>query len=277
MVNPKHPRISVTRQCQLLGLPRSSYYHQAKAPDAQTLELMRRIDELYLERPTLGSRSIVRQLGRQGIAVGRKRVQGLMQRMGLEAIYQRPRTSRSHPAHRVYPYLLRGLVVDRPNQVWAVDITYIPVHGGYVYLCAIIDWYSRAVLAWELSSTLDADFCVAALRAALAKHGIPEIFNTDQGAQFTSEDFTGVLLEHKVRISMDGRGRCLDNVFVERLWRTLKYEEVYLRAYETPRAAHQGIRAYFEYYNWHRGHSALPLDQTPMETYLVRDKEACGQ
>lgn len=277
MIDPEHPEISVARQCRLLGLPRSSYYHSPQPLDAPTQALMVRIDKLYLERPTLGSRGIARQLRREGVEVGRKRVRRLMRLMRLEAIYQRPRTSQSNPQHRVYPYLLRDVAVTRPNQVWATDITYIPVRGGYVYLCAVIDWYSRAVLAWRLSSTMEADFCVEALQEALAKYGCPEIFNSDQGSQFTSELFTGTLLKEGIRISMDGKGRCLDNVFVERLWRTLKYEEVYLMGYENLREAHRSLRAYLEYYNNRRGHSALPGECTPMEAYRPKLLEACGQ
>ena len=232
MIDPDHPRLSVSRQRQLLALPRSTRCHQPKAVPDKTLRQMKQIDELYMQHPFCGARQMKRALHRLGYEAGRRRVGRLMRLMGLEAIYRKPNLSRANAAHPVYPYLLRGLAVDRPNQVWATDITYVPVQGGFAYLCAVIDWHVRCVLAWELSNTLDAAFCVRVLKHALAPHGAPEIFNTDQGCQFTSAEFTGVLKEHGVRISMDGQGRCLDNVFVERLWRSVKYEEVYLRSCE---------------------------------------------
>jgi putative transposase len=231
MIEPDHPRLSTARQCRLLGLPRSSYYHRPKPKRVDDLALMRVIDEVYLAQPVFGSRQMMRWLRRQGYEINRKRVRRLMRLMGLEALYPKPNLSRPQPGQQIYPYLLRHLAVTRPNQVWATDITYVPIVGGFIYLCAVIDWYSRAVLAWELSNTLDASFCVRAVQRALAKYGTPDIFNTDQGCQFTSAAFTQPLLARGVKLSMDGKGRCLDNVFVERLWRTVKHDEIYLRSY----------------------------------------------
>jgi putative transposase len=266
MIDPAHPKLKVKRQCQLLELPRSTYYHTAQPPNDADLILMRLIDETYLAFPFFGSRQMTRWLQRGGYLVNRKRVRRLMRLMRLTAIYQRPRLSQKAAAHPIYPYLLRDLVVDRPNQVWATDITYIPVAGGYIYLCAVIDWHSRMVLAWELSNTLDASFCVRAVQAAMARYGTPEIFNTDQGCQFTSAEFTQPLLAAGVKLSMDGKGRCLDNVFVERLWRSVKYEEVYLKRYETMIEAHANLEVYFSFYNERRPHSAHGR-QTPSEVY----------
>src|SRR5471030_2610055 len=233
MIEPEHPGLPIVRQCELLGLARASYYHEPEPETDRNLQLMRVIDETYLAYPVFGSRQMTEWLRRQGYPVNRKRVRRLMHLMGLEAIYQKPNLSRPNAEHRIYPYLLRRLKVTRPNQVWAMDITYVPIEGGFIYLCAVLDWYSRAVLAWELSNTLDARFCVQAVQRAIALHGPPEIFNTDQGCQFTSAEFTQPLLALGVKLSMDGKGRCLDNVFVERLWRSLKYEEVYLKRYES--------------------------------------------
>ena len=227
MVDPKHPRLGIVRQCALVSISRSSFYYEGKGESPLNLALMRLIDAQFLETPWYGSRQMARHLRRLGYTVGRKRVRRLMRLMGLQAIYQKPRTSDPHPDHRIYPYLLRGLEIDRANQVWCTDNTYIPMRRGFLYLVAIVDWWSRKVLAWRLSNTMDVDFCVEALEAALARHGKPEIFNTDQGSQFTSLAFTGVLKEAGVVISMDGRGRCMDNIFIERLWRSLKYEAVY--------------------------------------------------
>jgi putative transposase len=276
MIEVQHPGLSVTRQCHLLGLPRASYYHRRRPEPQANLRLMRLIDETYLAYPFFGSRQMVRWLRRQGERVNRKRVQRLMRRMGLEAIYQKPNLSRANAAHRVYPYLLRHLAVTRPNQVWATDITYVPVQGGYAYLCAVIDWHSRCVLAWELSNTLDASFCGRAVQRALAAHGTPEIFNTDQGSQFTSAEFTQPLLALGVKLSMDGKGRCLDNVFVERLWRSVKYEEVYLKAYVSLVDAHAQLDTYFRFYNERRPHSSLG-DATPGETYRAIPPVAVNQ
>jgi putative transposase len=248
--------LSLSRQCQLLGLNRAALYYQAAQVDAYELELMALLDRQYLRTPFYGSRRMTAWLQTQGHAVNRKRVQRLMQRMGLAVIYQRPRTSRPAPAHRIYPYLLRGLRIERVHQVWAADITYIPMARGFLYLVAVMDWVSRYVLAWRLSNLLDASFCIEALEEAL-RQGRPAIFNTDQGSQFTDDGFTGVLRAHGVAISMDGRGRFADNIFVERLWRSLKYEEVYLKAYENVAQARHGIVAYFEFYNHQRLHQAL--------------------
>jgi putative transposase len=258
--------LSLSRQCQLLGLNRAALYYQAAPVDAYELELMALLDRQYLRTPFYGSRRMTAWLQTQGHSVNRKRVQRLMQRMGLAAIYQRPRTSRPAPAHRIYPYLLRGLRIERVHQVWAADITYIPMARGFLYLVAVMDWVSRYVLAWRLSNLLDASFCIEALEEAL-RQGRPEIFNTDQGSQFTDADFTGVLRGHGVAISMDGRGRFADNIFVERLWRSLKYEEVYLRAYENVAQARHGIAAYFEFYNHQRLHQALGY-RTPHQLLL---------
>lgn len=260
-------RLSVARQCELVGISRSSHYYTPVGENAITLELLGRIDRQYLKTPWYGSRQMVRHLRRDGIFVGRTRIRRLMGLLGLQAIYQKPRTSIPHTEHRVYPYLLRDLVIARPNQVWCADITYIPMRRGFLYLVAVMDWHSRAVLSWQLSNTLDSGFCVEALEEALSRYGTPEIFNTDQGSQFTSEAFTGVLGDAGVRISMDGKGRWMDNVFIERLWRSLKYECVYLREFETGHEAQREIGAWLTYYNTERPHSAL-VDKTPREAYL---------
>ena len=269
MIEREHPKLSVVRQCELLALPRSTCYHRPQPPSEADLGLMRVIDETYLAYPFFGSRQMTRWLQREGYVVNRKRVRRLMRVMGLTAIYRRPNLSKKTAAHPIYPYLLRGLAVERSNQVWATDITYIPVQGGFIYLCAVIDWHSRKVLAWELSNTLDASFCARAVQRATATYGAPEIFNTDQGSQFTSAEFTQPLLAAGVRLSMDGKGRCLDNVFVERLWRSVKYEEVYLRRYETMIDAHAHLETYFQFYNHRRPHSAHGR-QTPDEVYHAR-------
>ena len=266
MIEREHDRLSVSRQCQLVGLSRSTWYYRAVGESAQTLALMQRIDQLYLEYPFYGSRQMMRHLAREGKRVGRHRVRRLMRLLGLEAIYRKPRTSVANPDHRVYPYLLRGLTIERPNQVWCADITYIPVKGGFLYLVAIMDWASRRVLAWRLSNTMDTSFCLAALAEALEGYGIPEIFNTDQGSQFTSIAFTGQLEATGIRCSMDGRGRCLDNVFIERLWRSLKYEAVYLRELEDGFEAQRVIDTWMAFYNETRPHSAL-AGRTPAEAY----------
>jgi|TARA_B100001964_G_C14156654_1_gene564637 putative transposase len=259
--------LPVTRQCQLLNLNRSTVYYPPRPVSAEDLRLMRRIDEMYLQRPFYGSRRIRDWLQDEGITVNRKRVQRLMRQMGLVAIYPKARTSKPGKGHKIYPYLLRNLSIDRPNQVWATDVTYIPMAKGFVYLVAIMDWYSRKVLSWCLSNTMDTEPCVAALEEAISRYGSPEIFNTDQGSVFTSEDFTGVLKQAGVDISMDGKGRWMDNVFVERLWRSVKYEEVYLKAYETVAEARESIGTYFEFYNSERRHQSLNR-QTPDQLYL---------
>ena len=266
MIRKDSPRLSVTHQCYLLGISRSSWYRPQSPKKSATLELMRVMDELFLNEPYLGSRQMRKSLRRLGYEAGRHRVRRLMRLMGLAAVYQKPRTSVPHPQHPVYPYLLRNLTIVRPNQVWCADITYIPMPRGFLYLVAIMDWYSRKVLSWRLSNTLDADFCVAALEEAIGKYGCPEIFNTDQGCQFTSFAFTGLLKENDIRISMDGRGCWRDNIMVERFWRTLKYENIYLHAYETGSEARSGIGAWLHKYNSNRPHSSLD-DYTPDEVY----------
>tara|TARA_B100000315_G_scaffold113049_1_gene103699 strand:- start:188 stop:1117 length:930 start_codon:yes stop_codon:yes gene_type:complete len=268
MIRRDHPDLSLSRQCEVLSISRSSFYYAPKGESAGNLALMRRIDELFLKYPFYGSRQMVRQLRREGIRIGRHRVRRLMRLMGLQAIYQAPRTSDPHPGHRIYPYLLRNLVIDRPNQVWCADITYIPVQRGFLYLVAIMDWATRHVLAWRLSNTMDASFCIEALNEALARYGKPEIFNTDQGSQFTSLDFTGVLKGAEVTISMDGRGRCMDNIFIERLWRSLKYEAIYLHELTDGFKAERVIAEWISFYNTERPHSSLG-DQTPVEAYGI--------
>jgi putative transposase len=266
MIGRGQPELSLSRQCEILAISRSSFYYTAKGESAANLALMRRIDELFLKYPFYGSRQMVRQLRRNGVRAGRHRVRRLMQLMGLAAIYQAPRTSTPHPAHRIYPYLLRGIAIDRPNQVWCADITYIPVRRGFLYLVAIMDWATRHVLAWRLSNTMDARFCVEALNEALARYGRPEIFNTDQGSQFTSLEFTDVLKDAEVMISMDGRGRYMDNIFIERLWRSLKYEAVYLHELTDGFKADRVIAEWIDFYNTERPHSAL-AGRTPAEAY----------
>lgn len=264
------PALPVTRQRELLALPRSTvYYERLSAVSPEDLVLMRILDEPRLRYPFMGSRRLRDEPGKLGHAVNRKRVQRLMRLTGLEALYPKRRTSIPDQEHRVFPYLLRGLVIDRPNQVWAADIAYIPMRRGFLYLVAIVDWASRAVLSWRLSNTMDADFCVEALNEALARHGKPDIFNTDQGAQLTGEAFLGVLEQHKIRISMDGKGRWRDNVFVERLWRSVKYEEVYLKAYETVHEARTSLAKYLDFYNHERGHQSLDR-RTPWQVYTAR-------
>ncbi|WP_138956794.1 IS3 family transposase [Sphingomonas sp. KC8] len=266
MVDPAHHRLSIAAQCRLLSISRSSYYYAPVPETEETLALMRVIDAAFLDMPWYGSRQMVRHLRRNGHDAGRRRVRRLMAKMGLSPIYQRPRTSDPHPQHRVYPYLLRKLAIERPNHVWCADVTYIPMRRGFLYLVAVMDWATRKVLAWRLSNTMDASFCVAALEDALARFGRPEIFNTDQGSQFTSLAFTSVLRDAEVRISMDGRGRWMDNVFIERLWRSLKYECVYLHAFETGSELKAGLGRWITYYNTQRPHSGL-AGRTPAEAY----------
>jgi putative transposase len=256
LVDRGHGCLSIRRQCELLGVARSGVYRPLRAANDDDLGLMRRIDELFMAWPFLGSRRMARMLGAQG-RVNRKRVRRLMRRMGIAALGPRPRTTKPVPGHKIFPYLLRGLTIDRPNQVWAADITYVPIGRGFLYLVAIMDWASRAVLAWRLSNTMDVSFCVSALGEALARFGKPEIFNTDQGSQFTSAAFTGALAAAGVRISMDGRGRWMDNVFIERLWRSLKHEDIYLKGYTDGREARVGIALWMAFYNSHRPHQAL--------------------
>ena len=265
MINREHPQLSVVRQCALLGINRASVYYRPAQPSAEDLELMARMDRQYLKTPFYGSRRMTVWLRTQGHQVNRKRVRRLMQLMGLEAIYRRPNTSKPSPEHKVYPYLLRGLEINRVNQVWAADITYIPMARGFLYLVAIMDWHSRYVLAWRLSNTLEVDFCLEALDEALSQ-GRPEIFNTDQGSQFTSEAFAGLVLEQGIQVSMDGKGRYMDNLFVERLWRSVKYEEVYLKAYESVADARAAMGQYLEFYNNERPHQSLGY-RTPREVF----------
>ena len=272
MVDRQHPSLSIVRQCRLLDISRSGLYYQPKGISEEDLTLMKLIDCQYLATPFYGARKITACLKSRGQRVNRKHVRRLMQLMGLKAIYRRPRTSKPAPGHKIYPYLLSGLKITRPNQVWAADITYIPMARGFLYLVAIIDWYSRYVLSWRLSNTLDTDFCVEALEEALKK-GRPDIFNTDQGAQFTSEAFTGLLQQHEIRISMDGKGSYNDNLFIERLWRSVKYEEVYLKAYQDGREARIGLGNYFRFYNTERPHQALGY-RTPAEVFTSTPVEA---
>jgi len=259
--------VSKTRRCELLDVARSTAYYRPEPVSEEDLALMRRIDEIHLKLPFYGSRRIRDEFEDQGHRVNRKRVQRLMRQMGLRALYPRRRTSQPGKGHKIYPYLLRDLSIERANQAWATDICYIPMAKGFMYLVAIMDWHTRRVLSWRVSNTLDTDFCIEALEEALQRFGAPDIFNTDQGAQFTSESFTDVLKDHGIAISMDGKGRWVDNVFVERLWRSVKYEDVYLRAYETPTELREGLARYFEFYNARRRHSALDR-RTPDAVYF---------
>lgn len=256
----------LTRQSEILELSRSSLYYEAVPTSARDLELMRLIDELHLKHPFMGSRSLRDQLQGMGHKVGRGHISTLMKKMGITALYRKPRLSKRHPDHKVYPYLLRGLEITRANHVWATDITYIPMARGFCYLVAVMDWASRKVLSWRLSNTLDVSFCTEALEEAIQKYGPPDIFNTDQGSQFTSDAFIGILKTHGIDISMDGKGRCMDNVFVERLWRSVKYEDIYLKAYSSIAEARQGLREYFEFYNRRRRHQGLDR-RTPDDVY----------
>jgi len=266
MIDRTH-ELALGRQVALLKLSRSQLYYQARAVPPAELAIMRRIDELHLNYPFAGSRMLRDMLRAEGIAIGRELVAALMRRMGIEALYRRPSTSKPEPGNKVFPYLLRGLKIGRPNQVWAMDITYIPMARGFVYLTAVVDWFTRRVLSWRLSITMEVTFCLEAVEEALGKHGKPEIFNTDQGSQFTSAAFTGLLLEHNVAISMDGRGAWRDNVFVERLWRSVKYEEVYLRAYDSVADARASLARYLTFYNTGRPHSSLDA-RTPDHAYF---------
>jgi putative transposase len=259
--------LSVNRQCQLLGIARSSYYYQPLPASANELDLLHRLDRIFTEYPVYGARRLRAMLLREGISVGRRRIRRLMRKLGLSAIRPKRDTSKAHPEHKVYPYLLRDKIIDQPNQVWASDITYISMHRGFLYLVAIIDWATRRVLSWRLSNTLTADFCVEALNEALGRFGRPGIFNSDQGSQFTSDTFTRVLLDHGVEISMDGRGRCHDNIFVERLWWTVKHEWVYLRPSIDGIEQTRSLTEFFAWYNYRRPHQALGW-RTPDEAYF---------
>ena len=266
MIDRDH-ELPLVRQAALLKLGRGSLYYAPRPVPAADLAIMRRIDELHLDYPFAGSRMLRDLLRGEGIAIGRERVATMMRRMGIRALYRRPNTSKPAPGHKIYPYLLRGLAVERPNQVWAMDITYIPMARGFVYLAAVVDWFSRRVLAWRLSITLEVEFCLEAVEEALARHGRPEIFNTDQGSQFTSTVFTSLLSENAIAISMDGLGAWRDNVFVERLWRSVKYEEVYLRAYDSVGEARASLSRYLDFYNRRRPHSSLGA-RTPEKAYF---------
>jgi putative transposase len=259
--------LSVTKQAEVVGIARSTVYYLPRPVPAADLDLMRRIDKLHTEFPFAGARMLRRLLAAEGSRVGRRHVKTLMDRMGIEALYRRPRTTKPEPGHKIYPYLLRGLAITRPNQVWAMDITYIPMAKGFVYLAVVLDWFSRRVLSWRVSITMEAAFCIETLREALAKYGKPDIFNTDQGSQFTCEAFTEVLHKNDIQISMDGKGAWRDNVFVERLWRTVKYEEVYLRAYDSVSDARASLGRYLDLYNGRRPHSSLD-DMTPDQAYF---------
>ncbi len=267
MIDRTH-KLPVVRQCEILQLARSTAYYTPKPTSPEDLALMRRMDELHLDFPFAGSRMLRDLLRNEGQPVGRKRVRRLMRQMGIEALYRKPNTSRRHAAHLIYPYLLRNLSIERPNHVWATDITYIPMRRGFVYLVAIVDWYSRRVLAWCLSNTLTTDFCIEALEEAIIRYGTPEIFNTDQGSQFTSAEFTGVLKAHDIRISMDGKGCWRDNVFVERLWRTIKYQEVYLKAYDSVSQAKASLGQFITFYNSRRPHQTF-AGKTPDMIYFA--------
>lgn len=266
MIEPDHKQISLQRQCELVGLARSMWYYKPAPESPEDLRLMRLLDEQYLKTPFYGVRRMTEWLKKLGKQVNPKRVRRLLRKMGLFAIYPKPNLSRAATGHKIYPYLLRGLAILRPNQVWSTDITYIRLSRGFVYLVAIMDWFSRYVLSWGVSATLESNFCVEALDQAILRHGKPDIFNSDQGSQFTSADFTGRLQAEGIQISMDGRGRALDNIFVERLWRSVKYEEVYLRDYGTVPVAVQGLKNYFGFYNTQRQHQSLDY-RTPMEVY----------
>jgi putative transposase len=267
MINRSH-ELPLTRQAELLRLGRGSLYYVPRPVPLGELAVMRRIDELHLNYPFAGSRMLRDLLRAEDIVIGRDKVATLMRRMGIEAVYRRPNTSKPAPGHKIYPYLLRGMVIDRPNQVWAMDITYIAMARGFVYLAAVVDWFSRRVLAWKLSITMEVDFCIAAVEEALSRYGRPEIFNTDQGSQFTSGAFTGLLLKNAIAISMDGKAAWRDNVFVERLWRSVKYEEVYLHAYASVAEARTGLGRYLNFYNGRRPHSSLAA-RTPDAAYFT--------
>ena len=266
MIEPAHD-LTITKQAKALNISRGSVYYLPRPVPEADLAIMRRLDRLHLEFPFAGSRMLRGLLAAEGCKIGRRHVKTLMRRMGIEALYRRPRTTKPEPGHKIYPYLLRGLEVTRPNQVWAMDITYIPMARGFVYLAVVLDWFSRRVLAWRLSITMEVAFCVATLEDALARHGKPEIFNTDQGSQFTGAAFTGVLSSHGIAISMDGKGAWRDNVFVERLWRSVKYEEVYLRAYNSVSEARASIGRYLDFYNRRRPHTSLDA-MTPDQAYF---------
>lgn len=268
LIQPEHPKISIQRQCELIGLPRSSYYREGLAgkETSENLAFMRLIDKEYTDHPFYGTRKMCNVLRRKGYKINRKRVQRLMRKMGIQSISPKPNTSKPHPQHKVYPYFLRNFDVTRANQVWCTDITYIPIFGGFIYLTAVMDWHSRYVLSWELSITLDNEFCVSSLERALRCHGTPYIFNTDQGSQYTSHEFIKVLKDNGIKISMDGKGRCLDNIFIERLWRSVKYEEIYVNEFQSVEQLRKSLKKYFNFYNDERPHQSFD-GQTPAEIY----------
>ena len=266
MIDRSHP-LPISRQAKAVGVSRGSVYYLPRPVSDEDLKMMRQIDQLHLEYPFAGSRMLRDLLRQDGFKVGRKHVATLMKRMGIEALYRKPRTTKPGAGHKVYPYLLRHLSIDRPNQVWAMDITYIPMARGFVYLAAVVDWYTRRVLSWKVSITMDTHFCLEAVEDAISRYGTPDVMNTDQGSQFTSQAFIGLMKENDIRISMDGKGSWRDNVFVERLWRSVKYEDVYLRAYDTVSAVRAGLNRYFNFYNGRRPHSSLG-SQTPDQVYF---------
>jgi len=268
MIDHNHP-LPISRQAKAVGISRGSVYYLPRPVSEEDMELMRRIDRLHLDYPFAGSRMLRDMLRQEGFKVGRTHVVTLMKRMGIEALYRKPRTTRPKAGHKVYPYLLRNLTIDRPNQVWAMDITYIPMARGFVYLAAVVDWSTRRVLAWRISITMDVHFCLEAVEEAIQRYGTPEIMNTDQGSQFTSRAFVGLMKEHEIRISMDGKNSWRDNVFVERLWRSVKYEDIYLKAYESVSAVRAGLSKYFNFYNSRRPHSSLD-GRTPDQVYYNR-------
>jgi putative transposase len=274
MIDFKDPKVSVCNQCRLLNLNRSSVYYQPVETSSQDLAWMRLIDEQYLKTPFYGSRSMTLHFRRLGYNINRKRIRRLMRRMGIEAVYSKPKTSRSHPDHKIYPYRLRELTIVRPNQVWAADITYVPMSRGFMFLVAVMDWYSRKALSFKLSNTLDTDFCLEAVQKAIQIYGPPEIFNTDQGAQFTSRAFTGLLEQHQILISMDGRGRVQDNIFIERLWWTIKYQFLYLRSFDSGLELLHGLREWFRFYNQERPHQSFGL-LTPDEVFYELSSPLC--
>jgi len=273
-IQPETPGLSIVRQCELLVLPRSSYYRpdEPSKISQEDLELMRLIDEEYMRHPFYGSRKIRIYLKRQGYSVNRKRVQRLMRKMGIQSLAPKPNTSSRRKDHKIYPYLLKGMNINRSNMVWCSDITYIRLSGGFVYLTAVMDWHSRYVLSWEISVTMDDDFFFFFLKSAIRQYGRPNIFNTDQGSQYTGKDFTGVLLEQNIKISMDGKGRAMDNIFIERLWRSVKYEEIYLHEYQNVKELIVALKKYFNFYNFERSHQSLD-DQMPIEVYRVKELE----
>lgn len=267
-IQPSHPNLSIQRQCDLIGLPRSSYYREGSAEQEtpENIEIMKVIDKEYTDHPFYGTRQMRNVLRRKGYKINRKRVQRLMRKMGIQSIAPKPNTSKAHPQHKIYPYLLNNFDVTRADQVWCTDLTYIRLAGGFVYLTAVMDWYSRYVLSWELSVTMDSEFCVSALERALRCHGKPYIFNTDQGSQYTSNEFTKVLKDKDIKISMDGKGRCLDNIFIERLWRSVKYEEIYVNEFQSVGQLRKSLKRYFDFYNNERPHQSFN-GQTPAEIY----------